>query len=101
MPAAEHPPAATRKVARIDPHNGHGSKRQRTLSDIFPFCDRAVDDSPPAPGCSPDRFGVAGSPTRTLAAVHAGEFGSAGGCRSEFALKRVFVLDGACIPHDL
>jgi hypothetical protein len=25
----------------------------------------------------------------------------AGGCRSEFAPKRVFLLDGACIPHDL
>jgi hypothetical protein len=37
MPAAERPPAATRKVARIDPQKGHGSKRQRTLSDIFPF----------------------------------------------------------------
>jgi hypothetical protein len=39
MPAAvpERSPAATRKVARIDPHNGRGSKRQHTLSDIFPF----------------------------------------------------------------
>src|SRR5450755_2036288 len=25
----------------------------------------------------------------------------AGGCRSEFAPKRVFLLDGACSPHDL
>jgi hypothetical protein len=68
---------------------------------ISRFCDRAVDNSPPAPGCSPDRFGVAGPPTRTLAAVHAGEFGSAGGCGFEVAPKRVFLLDGACIPHDL
>jgi hypothetical protein len=28
---------ATRKVARDEPRNGHGSRRQRTLSDIFPF----------------------------------------------------------------
>jgi hypothetical protein len=37
MPAAERPSAATRKVARIDPQKGHGLKRQRTLSDLFPF----------------------------------------------------------------
>jgi hypothetical protein len=33
----EHSPDATRKVARNEPHNGHAAKRQRTLSDIFPF----------------------------------------------------------------
>jgi hypothetical protein len=33
----ERSPDATRKVARDEPRNGHGSRRQRTLSDIFPF----------------------------------------------------------------
>jgi len=39
MPAAvpERPPPTPRKVARVGPQNGHGSKRQHTLSDIFPF----------------------------------------------------------------
>jgi hypothetical protein len=35
--APEHSPDATRKVARNEPHNGHAARRQRTLSDIFPF----------------------------------------------------------------
>ena len=35
--APERSPDATRKVARDEPRNGHGSRRQRTLSDIFPF----------------------------------------------------------------
>jgi hypothetical protein len=34
---SERSPDATRKVARDEPRNGHGSRRQRTLSDIFPF----------------------------------------------------------------
>jgi hypothetical protein len=33
----ERSPDAARKVARDEPSNGHGSRRQRTLSDIFPF----------------------------------------------------------------
>ena len=33
----ERAPDATPKVARNEPHNGHGARRQRTLSDIFPF----------------------------------------------------------------
>jgi hypothetical protein len=38
-PAAtpEGSPDAPRRVARNEPHNGHGARRQRTLSDIFPF----------------------------------------------------------------
>jgi hypothetical protein len=35
--APEHPPDASRKVARNEPHNGHVARRQRTLGDIFPF----------------------------------------------------------------
>ena len=33
----ERSPDATRKVARDEPRNAHGSRRARTLSDIFPF----------------------------------------------------------------
>jgi hypothetical protein len=33
----EHSPDATRKVPRDEPRNGRGSRRQRTLSDIFTF----------------------------------------------------------------
>jgi hypothetical protein len=35
--APERSPDATRKVARNEPHNGHGTRRPRTLTDIFPF----------------------------------------------------------------
>jgi hypothetical protein len=51
-----------------------------------------------AAGAGPAGAGAAGrvkGALLTLAASHAG------GCRSEFAPKRVFLLDGACIPHDL
>jgi hypothetical protein len=35
--APEGSPDAPSRVARNEPHNGHGARRQRTLSDIFPF----------------------------------------------------------------
>jgi hypothetical protein len=35
--APEGSPDAPRKVARNEPHNGHGARRQRALSDIFPI----------------------------------------------------------------
>ena len=33
----ERSPDTTRKVAREEPRNGHGARRQRALSDLFPF----------------------------------------------------------------